>query len=55
MNSIPPDWDFEIQALREAAGRAGIRGSIDPREVGIELESADDLIARLKVQRCAAR
>lgn len=48
MNSIPPDWDFEIQALREAAGRAGIRGSIDPHEFGIELESAEDLMTRLK-------
>jgi hypothetical protein len=46
--TIPPDWDIEIRALREAANRAGIVGVIDPLDVGIELESADDLLARLK-------
>lgn len=48
MNNIPPDWDFEIQALRDAATEAGIRSVIDPAELGIEFESADELIARLK-------
>lgn len=47
-NHVPPDWDFEIRALREAAAQAGIRGEIRPGDVGIELESTDDLIARLK-------
>lgn len=46
--TIPPNWDFEVRALREAAQQAGIIGVIDPRDVGIELESADALIARLK-------
>lgn len=45
--TIPPDWDIEIRALREAATHAGLVGVIDPRTVGIELESADDLLARL--------
>lgn len=48
--STPPDWDFEIRALREAAEQAGIRSTINPSDVGIELESAHDLIARLKAQ-----
>lgn len=48
MNDIPPDWDFETRALREAAAEAGIRGEIRPSEFGLELESSDDLIARLK-------
>jgi hypothetical protein len=46
--TIPPDWDIEIRALREAANRAGIVGVIDPHDVGIELESADELLARLR-------
>ncbi len=48
MNSIPPDWDFEVRALRAAAEQAGIQGSIRPSDVGVELESADELITRLK-------
>lgn len=47
MTTTPPDWDFEIQALREAATRAGIVGIVDPRDVGVELESAEQLLSRL--------
>lgn len=54
MSNIPPDWDFEIQTLRDAAAQAGIRGPIDPHEVGIELESAAELLTRLKAQDGAA-
>lgn len=50
MTGIPPDWDFETQALRDAAARAGITGSITPRDVGIELEPAAELLARLKAE-----
>lgn len=45
---IPPDWDFEIRALRDAATQAGLRRVVEPADVGIELESADQLIARLR-------
>lgn len=48
MNDIPPDWDLELQSLRDAATQAGIRASVEPRDLGIELESAADLLARLK-------
>ncbi|MET0449589.1 MAG: CU044_5270 family protein [Aeromicrobium sp.] len=48
MTSTPPDWDVELRALRDAAARAGIVGVIDPRDVGVELETVEQLLARLR-------
>ncbi|MET0467815.1 MAG: CU044_5270 family protein [Aeromicrobium sp.] len=48
MTRIPPDWEIETRALRAAANRAGIVGLVDPRDLGVELESADQLLARLR-------
>ncbi len=48
MTNPPPDWDVEMQALRDAATRAGIRPTVDAAALGVELESPDDLLARVK-------
>lgn len=48
MTQGPSDWEIELQNLRAAATTAGIRAAIAPEDFGIQLETADHLIARLQ-------
>lgn len=44
--TTPPDWDIELRELRATASAAGITALIRPRDVGIVLETAEEILAR---------